>query len=252
MLSGQCYIDYYQVFHYNISITNKGVYIVRIIAIEGLDKAGKKTSTDTLELFFNHTNIKVARYSLPNYNKPIGKLIKDWLNGDFEADAKVFELLQTADKQYAQEFIKKCEDDDVDVLIMDRYIHSLLAYGAYDNNEDWLEELTKHMRMPDTVIYLDVEPEVSMHRNGKFGDNDKYESDLDRLRSTGETYKRILKGDVRIVDANKPPLIVKSRVLQIGIDIYEEMMDRQIEGNTKRKFITPKEKDLIKLYNAFN
>lgn len=199
---------------------------MKIIEIEGLDKAGKKTATDVLEQYFKGKGFKVARESMPNYSTPIGKLIRDWLTGKCKADTKTFEFLQAADKQHMQTIMQEHEDNGVEILLIDRYVHSMLAYGAYDNDLEWMYEITKYMRRPDDVIYLDVEPEVSMHRRGKFGDNDKYEDDVERLRATRQTYLDIFETEkdtnVYKIDANKPELIVKMSVFDIATKMYEK------------------------------
>lgn len=201
---------------------------MKIISIEGLDKAGKHTATNVLFGFFTSKNVKVKRFSMPNYDTPVGKLIHAWLKREFKADTRTFELLQGADKQHAQTLIQDWEAEGVEVLLIDRYLHSMWAYGAYDNSREWLLELTRYMRRPDVTIYLDVEPEVSMHRKGKYGDNDYYESDLARLRATQDEYYRLLFEEqrdgiqVERIDANQPPFIVKTELFEVAGKLFTE------------------------------
>lgn len=199
---------------------------MKVIAIEGLDKSGKRTALDVLYDYFTSKGLRVERMSFPNYNHPIGQLIQKWLTGNYLADEKTFELLHAADKQQMQFYIKEYERKGVDILLIDRYVHSQLAYGAYDSDDTWLAELARYIRKPDAVIYLDVEPEVSMHRRGKYGDNDYYESDIERLRYTKSEYECLFKEEtdsaVHMVDANQPPIIVKFGVLKVGALLYEQ------------------------------
>lgn len=207
---------------------------MKIIAIEGLDKSGKHTATNILINFFTQKGLKVRTHSVPNYKSPIGKLLGDWLNGNLDMCSKTFELLQAADKQDTQSYIRRFKDEGADVLVMDRYLHSMWAYGSYNNDYDWLKGLTKGMILPDTVMYLDVEPEVSVHRNGKFGVNDKYESDVERLRSTQDIYNKIFREDgtnLERIDANRPKVPVKFDILKAGSRIYEEITGIPIQGN---------------------
>lgn len=192
---------------------------MKIIAIEGLDKAGKHTATSILDDHFKKEGLNVVHMTCPNYDTPTGKLIGDWLAGTYKVSTKVFELLQAADKQQLQEVFDEHEANGVDIILIDRYLHSMWAYGAYDNDVEWLRKLTAYMRKPDVVIYLDVEPEASMSRLGKFGENDIYESDALRLRSTYNEYNRILNEEdfskVYRVDANETPEIVKGNILAV-------------------------------------
>lgn len=210
---------------------------MKIISIEGLDKAGKHTATDVLYNFFKSRNLNVKRFSMPNYDSPFGQMIHQWLKGELKADTKVFELLQAIDKQHAQSLIQEWEDEGTDILLIDRYVHSMWAYGAYDNDRNWLQELTKYMRRPDHTIYLDVEPEVSMHRNGKYGENDRYEADLERLRFTKQEYERLFEEHTDIpvtkIDANQPKPMVQVDLFKVAGVLYTEytgIKDEQIES----------------------
>lgn len=150
----------------------------------------------------------MATFSLPNYDTPIGKAIRQWLTGEYQADPKVFELLQAADKQDAQLLIEHYETVGVDVLIIDRYIHSMWAYGAYDNDPDWLQDLTRYIRMPDAVVFMDVDPKVSMARAGKYGANDKYEGDLERLYATKREYEYLFEGQMGSPGDDLPVIVI--------------------------------------------
>lgn len=230
---------------------------MKIIAIEGLDKAGKHTATEILTNYFTSKDLNVKTASFPDYTTPTGKLVHDWLKGKFDADTKTFELLQAADKQYGQAYIQTCEDDGTDILLIDRYVHSEWAYGAYDNDDRWLQELTRYMRLPDFVLYLDVEPEVSMHRRGKYGDDDRYESNLERLRYTRSEYECLFqeKADIiaiRTVNANTPALIVKSRVLEIASELYERYTGIPILGDEVLNEITEEEAKMLQSWNISN
>lgn len=221
----------------------------KIIAIEGLDKAGKHTATNTLRNYFLAKGLTVELMSFPNYESPVGQLLREWLTGKLDADHYTFELLQAADKQAGQTKIAEYEARGVDVIIIDRYVHTELAYGAYDNDETWLSELTKYMRKPDFVLYMNVEPEVSMHRKGKFGDNDRYESDIERLRYTKHEYECLFQeeshSDVHTIDANQPQLIVKSNVLKSAAKMYEDITGESVASDDHTKFVTKEQLAMI-------
>lgn len=205
---------------------------MKIIAIEGLDKAGKNTAMLVLEQYFKSEGLWVETMSFPNYGTPTGDMIHAWLKGEQEFDQETFELLHAADKQGMQNLMKEYEADGVEVLLIDRYVHSQLAYGSYTSDMAWLQEITTHVRMPDAVMYLDVEPEVSLHRKGKFDTNDRYEDDLEHLRHTRNAYLTLFGGcperNVQILDANQPQLLVRASLfhaakrLAWSLDLIEE------------------------------
>ena len=224
---------------------------MKFVAFVVLYKSGKNTATKILDDYFTSKGMKVERMSFPNYDTEIGALIHKWLKGEFLADEKTFELLQAADKQRAQTYIQECERQGVDILLVDRYVHTEWAYGAYDNDDRWLKELTRYMRMPDAVIYLDVEPEVSMHRRGKYGDNDYYESDIERLRYTRNEFYCLFQEmngqvDVQIVDANQPPVIAKAQVLKAAGRLYQMYTGEPLDADDVMNAVTKEEAAMIR------
>lgn len=186
-------------------------------ASKDFDKSGKNTALRVLKSYFENMGLVVATMAFPDYRSPSGELIREWLDGKSDADVHTFNLWQAADKQHAQAEIQNLEDSGVDVLLIDRYIHSAWAYGSHQSDLDWLKDLTKHCRMPDAVVYMDVEPEVSLHRKGKYGENDRYEGDLDILRHARDVYHTELVARcavpdllVQTIDANQPQLLVQA------------------------------------------
>lgn len=194
---------------------------MKIIVFEGLDKSGKHTASLDFEKQLISQGYLVAKMEFPQYDTPIGQLISDWLHKKLDVDAHTFELLLAADKQSAQTKIQKFKDAGYDYLIMDRYIHSQLAYGSYDNDISWVEMLIKYTCKPDFVIYMDVSPDESMKRRGQHGDNDRYESDYKRLSKMSDAYNKAFTmtdiGDHLIrIDANQSLSNVRTSVALVA------------------------------------
>lgn len=188
-----------------------------VIAIEGLDKSGKHSAATLIHDFFEQRGLKVAHLSLPDYNTPIGKMIRAWLKSDYHLPPKAFECLLAADKHVMAERIESLSETH-DMIIIDRYVHSQMAYGAIDNDAMWVKGLLDGIELPHEVVFMDVEPEVSMHRRGKYGDNDKYESDRDRLEATREAYNKVLgvtSSGLTVIDANRPKIQVQADLTRL-------------------------------------
>ncbi|MFS1019871.1 dTMP kinase [Enterococcus casseliflavus] len=174
---------------------------MKIIALEGLDKSGKHSISNYLFDSLCNQGFKVALGEFHNYKSPTGKLIKEWLYGEFDADQATIELVMLSNKMAEQRTIKDFELEGFDFLILDRYTGSQEAYvEAYTNlsekngtidtvPKDIVKSVQKHFRMPDFTIYLAVSPEISMNRKGKHGDNDRYESDLELLTEVQNFYE---------------------------------------------------------------
>lgn len=180
-----------------------------IIVVEGLDKSGKHSISEFMQGLFVEKGKSCIHMEFPRYDTPYGSLIRGYLSGTIDMDKRVFELMQSADKLDAQRDILAASDM-YDYIIMDRYIHTQLVYGLYNNpdKKDWLYSLIDGIKKPDYVLYLDVDPKVSMSRKGQHGDNDKYESDIELLSGVAALYKDVLANEtdsiVTTIDANQP------------------------------------------------
>lgn len=194
---------------------------MRIIAIEGLDKAGKHTQAKSLVRELTNKGYKVAQSEFHRYETPTGRLIMDWLTCQWDASQKTIELIMCADKQAQQDWFQELDKNNYDFLILDRYTLSQVAYGIANGIDGrWILDLQKYMRKPDIDIIIDIPAEMSMSRKGKHnnGDNDKYESDLEMLKRVRHNYLNIsthYSAPVkRIVDGTK-------QISDIGTSIYK-------------------------------
>lgn len=204
---------------------------MKIVAIEGLDKATKHTASKALADALNQKGYKAVQSEFHRYDTPTGKLIMDWLTGKWDVSQHTIELIMAADKQAQQENIKHLEENlGVDYLILDRYTTSQLAY-AISNDVDylWVKSLQEHMRRPDIEIIIDISPETSMSRKGKHNDgqNDRYESDkafLTRVRNYYIEYARVNQ-NVHLVMGEQSKEDVVSAVMDT-FRVAEEMQQR--------------------------
>lgn len=162
---------------------------MRIIAIEGLDKSGKHTQSKMIVNYLRQQGYKVEQSEFHRYDTPTGQLIQKWLYKEYDVDQYTIELIMTADKQAQQKWFEELERQGVDFLILDRYIGSQKVYSCASGVDTfWTFALQQHLRKPDLEIYIDITPEESMKRKGKWGENDRYESDLILLSNVREFY----------------------------------------------------------------
>jgi dTMP kinase len=139
------------------------------IALEGIDGSGKSTQTKLLTEQLTAGGHKVYSTFEPTNNQ-IGKLIRDILRGNAKADHRVIAGLFVADRldhllneEYG--IVKKLEEGYT--VIMDRYLFSSYAYQGAHMNIDWVIQanaMSAEILRPDVNIFIDVSPEVSMHR----------------------------------------------------------------------------------------
>jgi dTMP kinase len=152
---------------------------MKIIAIEGLDKSGKHTQTNMLVEHLRNQGFNVVQSEFHRYDTPTGELIMKWLRKEWNVSQTTIELIMAADKQAQQEWFYDLEKNNVDFLVLDRYTMSQFVYSlANDMEKSWVLQLQRFMRKPDLNIFIDIPGEESMKRKGKWGENDRYESDL--------------------------------------------------------------------------
>ena len=166
-----------------------------LIAIEGVDSAGKATQAKILA-----HRLRAELYSFPRYNTPIGALIKRHLTGDVylatthsknrdEADPFMFQCLMAADKLYAEPRILDTLVDENHV-VCDRWIPSALCYGAADGlDRDWLSGLHASLLEADLNIFLDITPEEALRRRPEA--RDRFERDREKQKRVREEYKKL-------------------------------------------------------------
>lgn len=177
----------------------------KVISFEGLDKSGKHSAMDFASELLEQKGYSVYKLSFPQYDTPIGQLIRQYLTNKLELTPKAFELLLAADKVNSSNKLNELFTQ-YDFILIDRYVHSQVAYGLQNASYGYLSTLLSGVVLPDLVIYMDVDVNVSMSRQGEHGDNDKYESNAELLKAVKTNYDQMyrLKQDLFAkVDANK-------------------------------------------------
>jgi dTMP kinase len=175
-----------------------------LIAIEGIDQAGKRTQAQFLAARIRRDGVAVSVWNFPDYTTPLGKQLRTYLGGRIRLDVHAVHLLYAANKwEVANELnwrIRKGES-----VIVNRYTPSNVAYGvAHGVPEGWLVSLEEGLPKPDAVVLLDISPRTSAGR--KSMGRDLHEGNLAYLKRVRREYLRLAKrhGWV-IVDGSRDP-----------------------------------------------
>jgi dTMP kinase len=183
----------------------------KFIVLEGIDGSGKRTQLDMLAQAFEARGIAFARVGFPNYAGFFGKLVAQFLNGEFgeldAVDPHFSALLYAGDRLESKPAIEAALASGKAVLA-DRYIGSNLAHqGARVPSEKraeflaWLKRLEYEVyALPpeDLVVYLRV-PVTEAHRLvGEKGARDYttrlrdiQEADVAHLEAASEVYDHL-------------------------------------------------------------
>lgn len=178
-----------------------------LIAIEGVDGAGKRTLTNGLRASFESRHRSVATLAFPRYGHSVeADLAAEALHGshgDLATSVHAMAVLFALDRAGARDEIGHLTAA-YDVVILDRYVASNAAYsaarlhqGADGDVVAWVQELEYErlkLPKPDWQVLLDVPAELAAER----ADNraaqeadrakDAYERDDGLQQRTGEVY----------------------------------------------------------------
>jgi dTMP kinase len=143
----------------------------KLIAIEGIDGSGKRTQLGLLEKALTARGVQVHSTGFPHYDSWFGKMVGQFLNGDFGAletvDPHFAALLYAGDRFEAKQELTSAIGQGK-LVLADRYIASNLAHQTARVPPDqrdafiaWIEHLEYDiygLPREDLVIYLRVPP----------------------------------------------------------------------------------------------
>lgn len=179
-----------------------------LIAIEGVDGAGKNTLTNGLRAAFGAAGKSVASLAFPRYGVSVtADVAAEALrgrHGDLADSVYAMAMLFALDRAGAKDQIGElCREHDV--VILDRYVASSAAYSAARLRQDadgevvaWVRELEFErlgLPAPDWQVLLDVPAELAAQRardretHDTARARDSYERDDGLQRRTGEVYR---------------------------------------------------------------
>ncbi|MFZ0832570.1 MAG: dTMP kinase [Mycobacterium sp.] len=178
-----------------------------LIAIEGVDGAGKRTLCDGLRAEFERNHKSVASLAFPRYHRSVtADLAAEALHGhhgDLASSVYAMAVLFALDRAGARDEIGHLRAA-YDVVILDRYVASNAAYSAARLRQQadgevvaWIRTLEYerlNMPAPDWQLLLNVPAELAAERarhretNDAERRRDSYERDDELQRRTGEVY----------------------------------------------------------------
>ncbi|HEY8372206.1 MAG TPA: dTMP kinase [Pseudonocardiaceae bacterium] len=149
----------------------------RLIVIEGLDGAGKRTLTDALAAVLAERGRSLVRRAFPRYGTDVhADLVRAALRGelgDLVDSVYGMAVLYALDRRDAAAGLR-AELEAHDVVLLDRYVASNAAYGAARLGQDadgefvrWVYELEVDrfgLPVPDAHVLLRVPVEVAAAR----------------------------------------------------------------------------------------
>jgi dTMP kinase len=199
-----------------------------LIAIEGVDGAGKRTLTDGLSQAFEAAGRSVATLAFPRYGQSVAADVAAEAlhgeHGDLASSVYAMAMLFALDRAGGAAQIRDlCRDHDV--VILDRYVASNAAYSAARLHQQadgevvgWVHDIEYrrlHLPVPDWQVLLGVSTELADQRARHRAqldasrERDAYERDAGLQERTGAVYAGLAAtgwgGRWRVVDAVVQP-----------------------------------------------
>ena len=207
-----------------------------IVAVEGADQAGKTTQVQLLADALGRHGLTTETLEFPDYSTPVGGQIKASLNqagapgSGRSAPPQLLHVLLAANRWEALPRIRSAMGDK-DVVLMNRYYHSNLAYGlARGLDRRWLENLDAGLPRSDLVIVLDMDAAESFRR--KSSGRDRFERNrglLERVRLRYCDEACLDKERWRVVNAVGTRQDVHARVLAAAAPAVNALCKARIE-----------------------
>lgn len=192
------------------------------IVIEGIDGAGCETQAKNLQRILKEKNEPVSFIKYPDYEKNIGKLIKEFLYQNKQLTPEqqflLYSLQFLMDKQWISEKRK------TGIVVADRYFTSALCFQTLEG-----VTLEKELRFaedfglekPDLVFYLNVPPDIAITRkSGEDKEKNRREKDFEFIRKTYKQYEELVKNQVWTKWIN---IDGKKDIESITKDIYNKL-----------------------------
>jgi dTMP kinase len=187
-----------------------------LLAIEGIDGAGKGTQAARLAETAAGQGRRVASFSFPLYDdNPFSRAVADYLNGEFgtadEVHPELAALLYAGDRFHARPRIVSALEEN-DLVVCDRYVASNQAHqGGKLTGEarrrllDWLEQVEYGefaLPRPQLVILLDAPVALARSLVGQKAargyttlEADIHEADAAHSSATREVYLELAERD---------------------------------------------------------
>jgi dTMP kinase len=189
-----------------------------LIAVEGIDGAGKTTVSATLAQWCGERGLLCALSKEPTSLQWGMKLRESAAEGRLTLDEEL-DLFHKDREQHSQDSITPALDEDA-IMILDRYYWSTAAYqGARGASVD--EVLTfneDRFPVPDLVLLLDLPVEIGQKRIRVRGDQPNSFESVEALEKCREIFLKLPNRSTArcvIVDASKPWREVSKECLRL-------------------------------------
>ncbi len=166
-----------------------------LIAIEGIDGAGKRTLCMFIKNFLESKKHDVMQFEYPDYSSKWGKIIDEYLNDKIELDINEQFFVYFIDILKDQDRIQKSLEKGI-VVLTDRYFTSTIAFQCSKgfNYQKAVSVInTMGAIEPDLTLFIKIPPQMALKR--KFEQKkslDRHEKDIELLENVDVVYEKMI------------------------------------------------------------
>jgi len=195
-----------------------------LIAIEGIDGAGKSTLARKLADVLEHAGAEVVLSKEPT-NGPWGTQLRaSAATGRLSPEQEV-ELLLRDRRQHVQELVQPALARGA-VVILDRYFPSMVAYqGAAGLPVDELLHLNDFAPRPHLLLLLDLPPETGLARIRARGDVPNHFETAQNLERCREIFRQLSLVNKHVIDASHDEDTVLRAAHAAAVDALDSRFD---------------------------
>jgi len=168
------------------------------IVIEGIDGAGCETQGKNLAKMLTDAGKKASLIKYPDYERNVGRLIREFLYQNKNLSAEQQFLLYTM--QFIMDAQMISERRKNEILIADRYFTTTLCYQTLEGIDMQMAlDYAKNFKIevPDAVYYLNVDPDIAIKRKGgEDKEKNRREKDFEFIRRTHKKYDELVKNQI--------------------------------------------------------
>jgi len=229
----------------------------KLIAIEGIDGSGKRTQMNLLRdaLAAGEGAHSVYATAFPQYDSWFGKMVGQFLNGDFgpldRVDPRFTSLLYAGDRFEAKPKLEAALGNG-QIVLVDRYVGSNLAHQtarvAPEKRAEfraWIEHLEYGiygLPRENLIVYLRVPPTEAQklvarksERSYTFSKQDIQEASLRHLEQAAEMYDLLLRNapwvTIECFDAARKAMRSPEQIAREVLAVVNRVISTQAVGN---------------------
>jgi dTMP kinase len=196
-----------------------------LISFEGIDNSGKTTMAKYVVEYLRGKKINAILIS--ELTTPVGKIIRKFFKERSNFSPLLKTLLFAADRAILVEDIILPALGRGDIVVVDRYYHSALAYRKAEGFDmEYVSLVNKVFPKPDAVILIDITPEESERRGLLSGKFSPYSREF--LSMVRRNYLEMAHTEGFIViDGMEDIRKVKAKVIEELIQKLEQLMPKE-------------------------